>query len=360
MRRVLFWLVGIAAIVAACGAVLLRVPAVQDRLIERVAAVALADTREALFDNEALRVLLCGSSSPLPHPTRAATCVAVFAGGRFWIVDTGPGSWNNLALWRIPGQRIGAVLYTHFHSDHISELGEFNMQTWVAGRSGPLRVFGPPGVGRVVAGFAEAYALDTGYRIAHHGADFLPEDVSRMQARPIAIPPGPAQSVRVLEEDGVTITMFAVDHAPIAPAVGYRFDFGGRSVVVSGDTVADPGVLEAARGADLLVHEALASHMIAVIGETAASVGRSRIAKITGDIPDYHTTPVEAAQLANEAGVGLLLFYHLVPPPPNRVAESVFLRGVEEVRPEDSVLGDDGTLVELPVDSDEIIIDSID
>jgi ribonuclease Z len=360
MRRTLVSLIAIAAVVAAGGACALRSPAVQDRLIERVAASAMAGPGIDLFGDDALRVLLCGSSSPLPHPTRAATCVAVFAGGRFWVVDTGPGSWNNLALWRIPGQHIGAVLYTHFHSDHIAELGEFNLQTWVAGRGGPLRVFGPPGVDRVVDGFEQAYALDTRYRIAHHGAELLPEDASRMQPRPIAIPPGSSDPVPVLAEDGVRITMFAVDHAPVVPAVGYRFDFGGRSVVVSGDTVAHAGVLEAARGADLLLHEAQANHMLAVIGETAASMGRHRIAKIMSDIPDYHTTPVEAAQLANAAGVGLLLFYHLTPPPPNRVAESVFLRGVEEVRPDGWVLGDDGMLVELPVDSDEIVVRSID
>jgi ribonuclease Z len=63
----------------------------------------------------------------------------------------------------------------HFHSDHIGDLGEFNMNTWAMGRPGPLRVYGPPGVERVVAGFAEAYALDTQYRIAHHGTEFLPK-----------------------------------------------------------------------------------------------------------------------------------------------------------------------------------------
>jgi ribonuclease Z len=271
----------------------------------------------------------------------------VFAAGRFWIVDTGPGSWNRLALWRVDGKRIGAVLYTHFHSDHIGELGEFNLQTWAAGRPEPLRVFGPPGVERVVAGFAEAYALDTRYRIAHHGAEFLPEALARMQASPITIPDG-ASSVVVLEQEGLRISAFPVDHRPIVPAYGYRFDYRGRSVVVSGDTTKTPTLVTAAEGADVLVHEAQANHLIAMIGDAAAASGRERIAKIMHDIPSYHTTPVEAAELANAAHVRLLVLSHLNPPPPNRLAEGPFLRGVAHTRPTGWILGDDGTLVELP------------
>jgi len=179
MRRWLAGLVGLAAIAAVVAAAM-RVPLVQDAIIRRVIARAIG-TANHLFADDALRVLLCGTSAPLPHPTRAKACVAVFAAGRFWVVDTGPQSWNRLALSRIDGKRIGAVLLTHFHSDHIGELGEFNLQTWAAGRAGPMRVFGPPGVERVVAGFQEAYALDSGYRIAHHGADFLDANVGRMR-----------------------------------------------------------------------------------------------------------------------------------------------------------------------------------
>jgi ribonuclease Z len=317
-------------------------------------ARAVADSPDDLFEQDALRVLLCGTSSPLPHPDRAKACVAVFAAGRVWVVDTGPGSWNKLALWRIPGRRIGAVLLTHFHSDHIGDLGEFDMQTWAAGRPGPLRVFGPPGVERVVAGFEEAYALDTRYRIAHHGADFLPEGVGRMEPRPIVAP------ALVLEEDGLEISAFPVDHRPVTPAYGYRFDYAGRSVVVSGDTIQHPGLVEAARNADVLVHDALASHVVSAIGEAAAQAGRGRVAKIMGDIPDYHATPVQAAAVANEAGVDLLLFYHLVPPPPNRIFEPVFLRGVEDVRPDGWLLGDDGLLVELPIGSEALDIRHLD
>ena len=182
----------------------------------------------------------------------------------------------------------------------IGELGEFNLQTWGAGRSEPLRVFGPPGVERVVAGFNEAYALDTGYRIAHHGADFLPESAAHMQARPIEAPEG-AGPVLVVEENGLRITAFPVDHRPVVPAYGYRFDYRGRSVVVSGDTTKSSSLIAAAHGADVLVHEAQANHLIAAIGEAAAAIGRDRIAKIMHDIPSYHTTPVQAAEVANEA-----------------------------------------------------------
>src|SRR6185369_13238483 len=103
-------------------------------IVRRVITHLVARSADDLFADDALRVALCGTSAPLPHPSRAKACVAVFAAGRFWVVDTGPESWNRLALWRVDGKRIGAVLFTHFHSDHIGELGEFNLQTWVAGR----------------------------------------------------------------------------------------------------------------------------------------------------------------------------------------------------------------------------------
>src|SRR5438093_677568 len=184
MRRILWALLALAVAVVGAGALALRSRGVQDAIVTRIAQRRIGRGTSGLLAPGALRVLLCGTAAPRPSPRRAGACTAVFAGGGMWIVDTGPGSWRTLALRRVRGEAIGAVLYTHLHSDHIGELGEFNLQTWAAGRPGPLRVYGPDGVADLVHGFAEAYAFDTRFRVAHHGAALLPPDRAAMVPMP--------------------------------------------------------------------------------------------------------------------------------------------------------------------------------
>ncbi|HTO09184.1 MAG TPA: MBL fold metallo-hydrolase [Myxococcota bacterium] len=354
MARVLGWLAGLVAALALAFAIAERIPAVQDAVMRAAIGHLVASDNDSLYGDDGLRVLVCGTASPLPHPSRAKACVAVFAGGRYWVVDTGPGSANRLGLLRVDPTRIAGVLLTHFHSDHIGDLGELNLNTWAGGRPEALRVYGPPGVERVTAGFNEAYALDTSYRVLHHGADFMIPEREALVPQPI---PGPAETgapVVVLEENGLRITAFRVKHDPVKPAYGYRFDYKGRSVVVSGDTAKSDSLIAAAKGADVLLHEAQANHLVAMIGEAAAAHGRPRVAKIMHDIPSYHTSPVEAAESANEAGVKLLVLYHLTPSPRFGVMERVFVRGVADVRKGDWTLADDGLLIELPAGSAEV------
>ena len=348
MRRVVSVLVVIAVLLAAATA-LYFVPAVQDGLLNRAVHTG-ATERNDLLTKDAMRVLLCGTRGPLPHPTRAETCVAVFAGGRWFLVDAGQGSWNNLALWQIPAAQIGAAFMTHVHSDHIGELGEINTNTWIAGRSAALRVFGPEGLEQVTHGFNTAYAIDRRFRIAHHGAALLKPAAAPLDVVTIPLRANSAPKALVYDADGVRVIAFLVNHAPATPAFGYRFEYGGRSVVISGDTVSSQAVSNAADGADVLLHEALAAHMLPVIADAARAAGRAGAPKLLADIPSYHTTPVQAATIANKAKVRALVLYHLVPAPRNDLMERVFMRGVSAVRP-DTQLGDDGMLITLPVKS---------
>ncbi len=326
---------------------------IQDRMMERAAQQAAQDDRVEWLDDGALHVVLCGTGSPIPAEGRASACTAVIAGGHFVLVDVGPGSYNTIGLHRLPRAHIDSVLLTHFHSDHMGDLGEIGMQSWAFGRAAPLRVYGPPGVKRVVSGFTTAYGHDTGYRVEHHGADIMPRAARALEARVIALPKH-GESRLVFEADGLAVRAFSVNHKPVTPAYGYRFDYKGRSVVVSGDTAKSANLVRNSQGVDLLVHEALAAHMIEVAQQVAAKAGMKRRAKIMADILDYHTTPVEAAEVASETGASMLVLNHLVPAPPNAIAERLFLRGTADAFAGEIVLGEDGMHFRLPADSDAI------
>jgi ribonuclease Z len=323
------------------------------RLVEGVVA---SNMESSLLDElpDGLHVVLCGAGSPLPDPNRSGPCVAVVAGGSLYVVDAGSGASRMLARLRLPQARVEAVFLTHFHSDHIDGLGELMLQRWAGGaKQSPTPVYGPLGVGRVVEGFDRAYAQDVTYRVAHHGEEVVPRSGAGGRARPFG-PPVDGEGRVVFESDDLRITAFRVEHQPVEPAVGYRFDHAGRSVVVSGDTRKSANVAKFAEGVDLLVHEALSTRLVALIGNAAAEAGRENIAKITRDIVDYHTTPVEAAEIARDAKAGALLYYHIVPPLPLAPLEDVFLEGVDEVYHGPHFVGRDGTLLSLPAGSDSI------
>ena len=312
----------------------------QDWLLETALTTALTSP-SSMKQYDGLKVFLCGTSSPLPDPNRAQACVAVLAGESLFLVDAGAGSARVATLGRLPLEQLEQVFLTHYHSDHIAALPEFNLNSWVAGRPQPLTVYGPDGVIEVVEGFNDTYRLDTKYRVQHHGAELLPPDIGPMQAEVM-------DGGTTLEFGEVSVTSFLVDHNPVRPAVGYRFDYRGRSVVISGDTIVVPGLIEAATDADLLLQDAL-SLLIVQTFERAA-VG-TRMEKIFFDIQDYHASTTDLADLVEKSGVRQLALYHLVPPPQNALLEKIFSRDL----PEDTVLTSDGMIFELPANSEEII-----
>jgi len=293
-----------------------------------------------MTEYDGLQVFMCGTSSPLPDPDRAQACVAVLAGESLYLVDTGAGSARVATIGRLPLERLEAVFLTHFHSDHIAALPEFNLNSWVAGRPARLAVFGPIGVSEVVDGLNAAYRLDSTYRVAHHGEELMPPDLGLMQANLIRV-------AATREFGDLTITSFAVNHDPIRPAVGYRFDFRGRSIVISGDAIITPGLIDAAAGADLLLQDALSLPIIKTLEQASAG---TRMEKILHDIQDYHAHTVDLAALVEQSGVRRLALYHLVPPPSNALFEKIFSRDL----PKGTIITEDGMIFELPTGSKEV------
>jgi len=327
-----------------------------DALVDTIAERAAERQRDTIhsdwLDDDALHVFLCGTGSPLPDPTSAGACTIVVAAGKIWVVDVGPGSQQVAQLAGVPTKDLGGIFLTHFHSDHIGELGEWAMQSWVAGRTSPLEVYGPEGVVQVVVGFRQAYLLDDDYRVAHHGVENLPRSASAWIPRKIPTVAGDA--VQILSYKGLVVKTFAVDHRPVEPAVGYRFEYKGRSVVISGDTQPTKNLEHNAKGADLLVHEALLKDVIARASEAFGRAGETRLQRLSSDVIEYHTSPGEAVAVAAAAGVDTLVFTHLVPAVPKVVRNWLFMRDLEVPDGLDVIVGEDGMHFRLPAGSDEI------
>lgn len=337
-------------------AVLMNNAALQNSLFKRAIDMRLVGTQDQ-FGGDKLDVLFCGTASPM-GVGRAQQCVAVLAGDKFFIIDTGARSAEVAGALGLPMGRLNGVLLTHFHSDHIAALGEMHLVSWVRGRPEKLAVYGGSGIAKVVDGFNMVYGQDYQYRTVHHGADIMPPRTAGLVARMINPQAGKSEIIYHddSQTDGLTISAFIVPHPPIEPAYGYRFDYRGRSVVISGDTARSDNLVRAAKGADVLVHEVLQPDMVRLTSQALAETGQNNLSQLLLDTLTYHTTPREAAEVANKAGAELLVFSHYAPVPQNRLMERMFARGAHEVRPEGVFLARDGSHISLPVGSDAIIV----
>ena len=297
---------------------------------------------------DGLHAYVCGSGSPMPDADRAGPCIAVLAGNQAFVFDAGSGAIRKLLRMGFPIEKLQAGFLTHLHSDHIDGLGELLLQAWIGGsRGAPLPVYGPAGTERVLDGLMQAYAIDKGYRVAHHGPATARPAGYGGSARLLTLPDG-ADSMIAYDQGGVKITVVRVDHKPVAPAYAYRIDYKGRALAISGDTVFSPAFNMAAKGVDVMFHEALNKEMVAALGAKLAERGRKDAARIMADIPDYHASPADAARAAQAAGAKALVLYHLVPPVPVRLIERKFLGDAPGAFDGDLRLAHDGVLISLP------------
>jgi len=345
-----FILIGCIVSIFLIGLVSLNSHSVQDRILDAGLKNILAGVEPFLDKNDSLKVVVCGSRSPLPSPGRAESCVLVEAGNDIYIFDLGNGSVNNLTQYQIPWPNVKAVLITHMHSDHMADLPDAHLQSWIQGRTAPLKVYGPEGINLVTKGFELAYSADYQYRSDHHGDDMLPMSIAGFDAIQII-------DNQLIPNDtpGLEILPFVVDHYPVNSAFGFKISYKGRTVVISGDTIHDGSVQKYSKDVDLLIHSAIS---IDIVERMRGFAPIPQMDKILFDIQDYHTTIEEAGEISRDANVKHLLIYHSIPTPRNKIMEDVFFRPLDGVFDE-YTLSDDGTRVIMPVGSDEVIIDQI-
>lgn len=247
--------------------------------------------------DEDFRVTLLGTGDPIPRLDRFGPATLVEAGDQKLLFDVGRGATQRLVQLGIPLRNVDAVFLTHFHHDHLVGLPDMWMTGWIpppfGRRQVPYEVWGPTGTASMLEHLEKAFALNTSIRIPD---ELLPPAGIEMVAHEFD------EDGVVYEKDGVVVTAFAVDHGDlIKPSYGYRIDYDGRAVVISGDTKFDKNLIKAGKGADLVIHEvALASD------ELLASSEQFR--RIVG----HHTTPEEAGIVFDEISPKLAVYTHLV------------------------------------------------
>jgi ribonuclease Z len=245
-----------------------------------------------------IKITLLGTGCPPAVMNRFGPSTLVEAGGQKFIFDAGRGALQRLNQVKVPWQAIDAVFLTHLHSDHVVGFPDLWLTGWLVGRPGrdrPLQVRGPKGTQRMMSFLGQAFEFDIHIRLEDdrappNGVVILAEDI--------------AEGV-VYENSGVKITAFEVDHTPVKPALGFRIDYSGRSVVLSGDTLMSENLIRHAENVDLLVHNVVSPETFQRIG-----VPPARAANIIA----HHTTPEQAGEVFARTKPKLAVYSHVVLP----------------------------------------------
>lgn len=243
-------------------------------------------------------VILGSGGGPQPNPRRGAPAVAIVHGDGWYAVDAGNGVARQAVSAGLALRDLKGVFITHHHIDHNADFGNLPLLAWTAGLVTPLAVAGPPPCTDLVEEFLTLNRVD----IEHRQAIGRPEFAPLLRASDVE------GGTVVHESAGLRVRAGTVVHPPLA-AVGYRFEAGGESIVVSGDTAACAEMEVLAEGADILVHEAYSpEHLHLLTTGTNADVGRLR-----HHFAQAHTSAEDAGRVATRAGVDTLVLWHLIP-----------------------------------------------
>ena len=240
-----------------------------------------------------MRVTLLGTGSPLPHPERAGPATLVRTSTTSVLFDCGRGVVTRLAGAGLLPSMLDAVVLTHLHSDHVSDLNDLITTNWIMS-PGPrtLLIVGPVGTKDFVEATLATLALDIGYRLAHHDDLHDGPLVEVVEAAP----------GDELEIGDGRVRVARSDHRPVEPSLAYRVDAGELSVVIGGDGVPCETLDALLRGASAYVQSVIRDDLVRTI----------RVDRLQ-DILDYHSSVAQAAHSAQRAGVRALVMTHYVP-----------------------------------------------
>jgi len=277
-------------------------------IIIRMISVLLIFLGPMRCDAQAIKVILLGTGAPNPGIERFGPSTLVEAGTEKLLFDAGRGASQRLWQLKIPLGEVKALFLTHLHSDHVVGIPDLWLTGWLPTpfglRTTPLQVWGPKGTQEMMSSLRKAYQWDI--RVRAEGPGHLPESGIAIAAKDIV------QGV-VYERNGVKVTAFEVDHGPnLKPAFGYRIDYAGRSVIISGDTRPSENLVQFARNADVVIHEVMAARP-ELLSKSAAARG----------IVSTHTSPEEAGKIFERVKPRLAVYTHVslfttdpsIPPP---------------------------------------------
>jgi ribonuclease BN (tRNA processing enzyme) len=244
-------------------------------------------------------VVFLGTGTPGPTPNRQGPSLAVVAGGKAYLVDVGVGVVRQADAAFLNGvqalnpRALSIAFVTHLHSDHTIGLPDLILTPWVMGRSAPVELYGPPGIAAMADNILKAYAEDIHIRTTGlEQANLTGYKVNAHEVQPAAI----------YQDASVKVTAFAVRHGSWPLALGYRFDVGGKSIVVSGDTAPTENIVQACSGCDLLIHE------VYIGSPTSAAHPPDHW---TQYMATFHTSAEQLADIATRAHARTLAATHL-------------------------------------------------
>lgn len=268
--------------------------------------------QQASAQKSQTRLILLGTGGgPRPRKAVAASAQVIIANGSAYLVDCGDGVARQLVAAGVPLASLRHIFLTHHHSDHNADYGTLLLLAWAVGLRTRVDCWGPPPLVEMTRLSFEMNAFDINTRIADEGREPL---VPLVHAHDLS-----ADGV-VLKDGNVTVTAALVAHPPIEKAFAYRFDAPDRSIVISGDTALSKNLIALAKGADVLVHEAL--WLPAVDGIVKMVPNATMLKK---HIIDSHTSAEDCGRVAAAAGVKTLVLSHLVPPDDPAISDQMWI-----------------------------------